>query len=72
MTTDLTGPTGTWSLAYYDAHIEELEPNWALEDWEMEYGHLYATKEWDKVGAAGTGIPTTEEGSFELYHEPGA
>jgi hypothetical protein len=64
------GPGAIWSLAYYDAHSEELEPNWALEDWEMEYGHLYATREWDKVGAV-SGIPTTEKGSFELYHEPG-
>ncbi len=66
----ISGPAATWSLSYYDAHIEELEPGWALKDWEMEYGHLYATKEWDKVGTV-TGIATTEEGSFELYHEPG-
>lgn len=64
------GPGAIWSLAYYDSHVEELEPNWALEDWEMEYGSLYATREWDKVGAV-SGIPTTEKGSFELYHEPG-
>jgi hypothetical protein len=66
----ISGTSATWSLSYYDAHIEELEPGWALKDWEMEYGDLYATREWDKVGTV-SGIATTEAGSFELYHEPG-
>jgi hypothetical protein len=69
----ISGTAGTWSLAYYDAHFADLESsNWqGLEGWEMEFGHLFATREWDLVGQVDTGISQTEAGSFELYHEPG-
>jgi hypothetical protein len=56
-----------WSLAYYGVH-EELFTKTGLvnQDWEIEGGELFATKEWDMAKDT-----FSEAGEFELYHVPG-
>jgi hypothetical protein len=61
--------TLNWSAMYLGAHASELEPpdnNYVTKEWKVKQAAKMGTKEWDL--SAGSGI--TEQGTFELYHEP--
>lgn len=59
---------GAWSAAFLAGHIDELgEEGWTAVDWEIQGGELFGEKEWSVSNP-----PTSEEGTFELYHTPGA
>jgi hypothetical protein len=60
-----------WSLAYFAAHIvangEWAGPGLGNVGWDIKGGELFATNEWHQAKDT-----FTENGSFELYHVPGA
>ena len=61
--------TLNWSAMFLGAHASERKPpdnNYVTKDWKVKQAAKMGTKEWDL--APGSGI--TEQGTFELYHEP--
>ncbi|MEX2547456.1 MAG: hypothetical protein WD830_06650 [Chloroflexota bacterium] len=61
-------PLPAWTTTFLATHIDELgESGWTAIDWEIEGGELFGEKEWSLAKG-----PISEEGTFELYHTPGA
>ncbi len=60
----------TWSAMYLGTHSSEVaKPDgaYATREWKVAQAAKMGTKEWD-LKTSGAGI--TEQGTFELYHEP--
>ena len=67
-------PYPVWSLCFYDARVDQIEVESGLRqtEWDLHQAgdEFLADKAWDKVGIEDPAC--TENGSFELYHAPGA
>lgn len=67
-------PYPVWSLCYYDARVDQIDTGSGLREteWNLHPAgeELLADKAWDKVGIEDPSC--NENGSFELYHAPGA
>ena len=62
-------PGAAWTVTFIGSHLKDRlgDEGWTAIDWEIRGGELFGEKEW----SLGQG-PISEEGTFELFHTPGA